>query len=155
MTPRILAVDDDKDMLMMLRVGLEAEGYEVLTATRGMEALERARADMPDLILLDVMMPQMDGFEVLSNLKQDETTSAIPVIMVTAVSERRSMMNALSGGTDYYLVKPYSAEELQEQPTVRRRVIFSSQNSIHLTSIHRLWEFDLLSRAGMPIFGSA
>ncbi len=109
---KILAVDDEPDVLLIVQTGLEVEGFDVVTARNGREALEQARAEKPDVILLDVMMPEMDGFEVLGKLKEDDDTAMIPVIMLTGVSEKSKIQNALMGGTEYYIVKPFEFDEL-------------------------------------------
>ena len=104
--PRILAVDDLPTNLEILRVRLEAQGYEVITATDGEAALARARELEPDLILLDIMMPKLDGISVLKQLKQD-ADRFVPVILVTAKADTRDVVNGLEAGADEYLTKPF------------------------------------------------
>lgn len=106
-TPRILAVDDMPTNLDILRVRLEAQGYEVITAADGEEALAKAREFEPDLVLLDVMMPKLDGIAVLKQLKQDTLLRFVPVILVTAKSDVRDVVNGLDAGGDDYLTKPF------------------------------------------------
>src|SRR5437870_4656154 len=84
---RVLAVDDERHIVRLIQVNLERQGYEVITAFDGKEALKKARSQLPDLIVLDVMMPHLDGFEVLKALKQDPETRSIPVIMLTDKSQ--------------------------------------------------------------------
>jgi class 3 adenylate cyclase/CheY-like chemotaxis protein len=110
--PRILAVDDTEENLEILRVRLEANGYEILTASDGEEGLARARELMPDLILLDIMMPKRDGISVLRELKQDESLRAIPVILVTAKSDSSDVVEGLDAGGDDYLTKPFEHSAL-------------------------------------------
>src|SRR5262245_30782125 len=105
--PRILAVDDTEENLEILKVRLEANGYEIFTASDGEEGLARARAVAPDLILLDIMMPKRDGISVLRELKQDEVLRAIPVILVTAKSDLHDVVEGLDAGGDDYLTKPF------------------------------------------------
>src|SRR5919199_4087229 len=105
--PRILAVDDTPENLDILRMRLEAHGYEVVTAADGEEGLARARALQPDLILLDIMMPKRDGISVLKELKQDETLPFVPVILVTAKADARDIVAGLDAGGDDYLTKPF------------------------------------------------
>ena len=112
MPERILAIDDENDVLLIIKTGRECDGYEVLTASNGEDGLAVAKQERPDLILLDVMMPKMDGFEVLRALKDEEETSLIPVIMLTGLSERQKIQQALISGTDYYIVKPFEFDEL-------------------------------------------
>jgi DNA-binding response OmpR family regulator len=115
MAKRILAVDDENDVLLIIKTGLECEGYDVITASNGEDGLATAKQEKPDAILLDVMMPKMDGFQVLRALKEDDATSAIPVIMLTGLSERQKIQKALISGTDYYIVKPFEFEELVQK----------------------------------------
>jgi two-component system, sensor histidine kinase and response regulator len=112
MAKRILAVDDEVDVLLIVKTALQSEGYDVETATNGSDALAMARDNPPDLVLLDIMMPGMTGFDVLRSLKNEERTSTVPVIMLTGVSERRKMQEALMSGTEYYIVKPFEFHDL-------------------------------------------
>jgi DNA-binding response OmpR family regulator len=112
MSARILAVDDSPTILEMIKAILEAGGYSVLTASDGAEALERARAEKPDLILLDVMLPKLDGYRVCRLLKFDQNYKHIPIIMLTAKTEEQSMATGLRTGADQYLTKPIEPETL-------------------------------------------
>jgi len=105
--PRILAVDDMPTNLEILRVRLEAQGYEVITAEDGEEALAKARELEPDLVLLDIMMPKLDGIAVLKQLKQDAMLRFVPIILVTAKSDVRDVVSGLDSGGDEYLTKPF------------------------------------------------
>ena len=105
--PRILAVDDMPTNLEILRVRLEAQGYEVITAEDGEEALAKARELEPDLVLLDIMMPKLDGIAVLKQLKQDAMLRFVPIILVTAKSDVRDVVSGLDSGGDEYLIKPF------------------------------------------------
>ncbi len=112
MARTILAVDDETDVTMIVRTALESEGFAVLTAHNGPDALALAREHHPDLLLLDVMMPGMSGFDVLRELKAKEETATIPVIMLTGVSERSKIAEAITSGTSYYIVKPFEFHDL-------------------------------------------
>ncbi|HEX8663661.1 MAG TPA: response regulator [Beijerinckiaceae bacterium] len=105
--PLILAVDDTPENLEILQVRLEANGYEVATAADGEEGLERARALEPDLILLDIMMPKLDGIAVVRRLKEEPRLKTIPVILVTARADTRDVVEGLDAGADDYLTKPF------------------------------------------------
>jgi len=105
--PHILAVDDTPENLEILRVRLEANGYVVATAADGEEGLAKARALKPDLILLDVMMPKLDGISVVRALKQDSALRSVPVILVTAKADTRDVVDGLDAGGDDYLTKPF------------------------------------------------
>jgi adenylate cyclase len=110
--PRILAVDDIPTNLEILKVRLEAHGYEVVTAADGEEALARAREMAPDLVLLDIMMPKLDGISVLKQLKQEAAERFVPVILVTAKADTRDIVNGLEAGGDDYLTKPFEQAAL-------------------------------------------
>ncbi len=112
MAKHILAVDDDKDILLIIKTYLECEGFAVTTADSGADAVALATENPPDLVLLDVMMPGMSGFEVLRALKAGDNTCTIPVIMLTGVSERSKIQEALSCGTDFYIIKPFDFPDL-------------------------------------------
>src|SRR5262245_16527822 len=104
--PKILIVDDEKPIAHMLQKGLSAAGYDAEVVYRGEDALRRVRTDPPDLILLDVMMPEMDGYEVCRALKSDSKTAIIPIIMTTALSDRKERHEGMAAGADDYLTKP-------------------------------------------------
>ncbi|MET0537421.1 MAG: response regulator [Xanthobacteraceae bacterium] len=104
--PRILIADDNPNNIEVLRVRLGAQGYDIVTAADGEEALTRARADDPDLILLDVMMPKRDGISVLKELKADSSSRFVPIVLVTARADTRDVVTGLEAGGDDYLTKP-------------------------------------------------
>ena len=112
MPKKILAVDDEKHIVRLIQVNLERQGYEVLPAYDGKEALQKVGEERPDLIVLDVMMPYMDGFEVLQNLRRDPTTRDIPVIMLTAKAQDADVFRGWQSGVDCYLTKPFNPMEL-------------------------------------------
>jgi two-component system alkaline phosphatase synthesis response regulator PhoP len=111
-TKKILAVDDERHIVRLVQVNLERQGYEVVTAFDGKEALEKVESENPDLIVLDVMMPYMDGFEVLQNLKKNQSTRDIPVIMLTAKAQDADVFRGWQSGVDCYLTKPFNPMEL-------------------------------------------
>jgi len=111
---KILIVDDDFHVGYLIKINLEAEGYEVVLALSGEEGLEKARASPPDLITLDVLMPEMDGFEVLGVLKRDGALNSIPVIMISVVNEIRKKRGMEMGATDYIL-KPIDFDNLLDR----------------------------------------
>jgi len=111
-TYRILVVDDEPHIRQILKFTLEKAGYQVFTANDGEEALGRAVETKPHLVLLDVMMPRMDGYEVCRKMREDFGLSQIPVIMLTAKGDQRDRITGLEGGANDYLIKPYSNDEL-------------------------------------------
>ena len=113
MAEKILAVDDEIDILQLVEMTLTSDGFEVITASNGIEALEQVKVHMPDLILLDLMMPEMDGFEVIEHLKQTPEMRNIPVIMLTARAQTHERIEGLSAGADDYITKPFELEELK------------------------------------------
>ncbi len=106
---RILVVDDEERMVRFIRLNLEHDGFQVVEAFRGTQALEKLRSGLPDLILLDVMMPDIDGFEVLRMIRE---ISSVPVIMLTAKGEEDDRVRGLELGADDYITKPFSPREL-------------------------------------------
>jgi CheY-like chemotaxis protein len=111
-TPVVLVVDDNQQNLELLQVYLEDIDCRTIPARNGLEALEIIKREPPDLILLDVMMPKMSGFEVCKRIKNDPKTSDIPVIMVTALNEFRDIERGIDSGTDDFLSKPVNKLEL-------------------------------------------
>ncbi len=112
MPKKILACDDEKHIVRLVQVNLERQGYEVVTANDGKEALQKVEEENPDLIVLDVMMPYMDGFEVLQNLRRNPATREIPVIMLTAKAQDADVFRGWQSGVDCYLTKPFNPMEL-------------------------------------------
>ena len=108
----ILVVDDEPRMIQFIRMNLELEGYRVLQASNGLEALDTVRDELPDLVILDVMMPDLDGFETLRILRE---TSDVPVIMLTVKSEEDDVVRGLRLGADDYVTKPFSPRELSSR----------------------------------------
>src|SRR3989339_1390147 len=110
--PKILIVDDEQPILEALTIRLEANGYEVITAIDGADGLRKARLEKPDLIVLDVMLPKMNGYKVSRMLKFDENYQHIPIIMLTAKIQSVDMEQGKEAGADVYLTKPFQADEL-------------------------------------------
>lgn len=105
----ILVVDDEERMVRFIRLNLEHDGFQVVPAYRGYQALDALRQEMPDMVLLDVMMPDLDGFEVLKLIRE---TSSVPVLMLTAKGEEDDRVRGLELGADDYITKPFSPREL-------------------------------------------
>ncbi|HEX6817555.1 MAG TPA: response regulator transcription factor [Ktedonobacterales bacterium] len=108
----VLVADDEPRLVDVVRLNLEIEGYRVIAASNGLEALERLKSNLPDLVVLDVMMPEMDGFETLQRIRE---VSSVPVLMLTVRSEEADRIRGLEIGADDYLAKPFSPRELQSR----------------------------------------
>lgn len=113
MAERILIVDDDVDTLRLVGLMLQRQGYEIISASNGSQGVEKALAEKPDLVLLDVMMPDMDGYEVTRRLRKNPATSAIPILMFTAKTQIDDKVAGFEVGADDYLTKPTHPTELQ------------------------------------------
>ena len=113
--PRVLIVDDERKNRQLIEVMLGDEHYELATASSGEEALARILARRPDLVLLDVMMPGMDGYQVAARLKGDPATARLPIIMLSALSDRNSMSHGRAAGAEAFLAKPVNGGELRQQ----------------------------------------
>jgi len=108
----IMVVDDDPDIVTVLTIMLEEKEYKVRHAYSGLQLLSDLDGEKPDLIILDLMMPHMDGLEVLDRLKADQETSSIPVILLTAQDEFENIMSGYKKGADYYITKPFTKSQL-------------------------------------------
>lgn len=130
MGKRVLVVDDESNIVDILKFNLEREGYEVICAYDGGEALEKARSEAPDLVLLDVMLPVMDGFSVLGEIRK--TDKLTPVIMLTAREEERDKVLGLEIGADDYIVKPFSVRELMARvkTNIRRMAVMEPAEEV-------------------------
>lgn len=119
---KILIIDDDKDAIVPLKMSLESANFNILEAYNGLEGLEKARSEIPDLILLDLMLPDINGFEVCRMLKNDTLTRSIRIIMLTGKDAMSTKIEGLEKGADDYITKPFYLEELKARiRTVLRR----------------------------------
>jgi DNA-binding response OmpR family regulator len=112
LTKKVLIVDDDRDCLQLVKDFLESKGFITVTAFEGETGLAKAKQLLPDLIILDVMMPIMDGIKVLQKLKQDASTQKIPVIMLTAKDRDEDVLKGYDHGAEYYITKPFDLKQL-------------------------------------------
>ena len=112
MAPKVLVIDDDPVILELLRVNFEIEGFEVVAAADGVEGLAKASGAKPDVILSDIMMPRMDGLEVVARLKAGAGTRHIPIILLSAKAQNAEVQQGLDAGADDYVTKPFDPLEL-------------------------------------------
>ncbi|BAL24036.1 response regulator transcription factor [Azoarcus sp. KH32C] len=115
MAKKILIADDEQNIVISLEFLMKREGYEVLIANDGEEAVQRIRAEVPDLVLLDVMMPKKSGFEVCQEIKSDPELQGVRILMLTAKGRDTEMAKGLALGADAYMTKPFSTKELVER----------------------------------------
>jgi DNA-binding response OmpR family regulator len=125
---RLLIVEDDNDIATMLQLYFASQGYEVDIASRGSEALEKTRQSLPHLIILDIMLPDFDGFEVCRTLRTHSRTSHVPIIFLTQKDERSDKLQGLELGADDYITKPFDIEELKLR--VQRAILRAEQQSL-------------------------
>jgi DNA-binding NarL/FixJ family response regulator len=112
---RLLLIDDDPNLILLVKDYLEFRGYEVVTAENGREALEVLEGEIPDMIICDVMMPEMDGYSLVKHVREDPRTSWIPVLFLSAKGQSQDRVKGLNTGADVYMVKPFEPEELVAQ----------------------------------------
>lgn len=126
---KILVVDDEENIVELIRMNLENSGYEVMDAYSGMEAITKTNSYLPDLLLLDLMLPDVDGLQVCKMIRMNEQTKDIPIIMITARSEEIDKVEGLSIGADDYITKPFGILELEARiKTVLRRTVNKDKN---------------------------
>lgn len=140
MKRKILVVDDEKELVKLITFHLTIAGYDVLSANNGIEALEICETEKPALIILDIMLPRIDGWEVCRRLKQNPRTSNIPIIMLSALSEVDDKLKGFDLGTDDYVTKPFSPREL----VVRvKRVLARSENKNSIPKTIRIGSLEI------------
>ncbi|MBM3333928.1 response regulator [Candidatus Sumerlaeota bacterium] len=112
---RILVADDEEDVKEIIARILETQGYAVVTAYDGLDAVEKIRSEKPDLVLLDIMMPVLDGYEVCKRIQQDEQTANIPVVFLSAAADQEAVTRGMNAGAKDYVVKPFEPKKLLEK----------------------------------------
>jgi two-component system KDP operon response regulator KdpE len=141
---KILAVDDEQRMVRFIQLNLEQDGFQVITAYNGKEALEQVRTQLPDLILLDIMMPDINGFEVLRKIRE---VNNVPVIMLTAKGEEDDRIQGLELGADDYITKPFSPRELVSRiRAVLRRTKSFQEDQVDLVEVDERLTIDFSRR---------
>lgn len=137
---KILVVDDEKELVKLITFHMTISGYDVLSAKNGIEALEVCQRELPDLIILDIMLPRIDGWEVCRRLRQDPRTRNIPVIMLSALSELNDKLKGFNLGIDDYVTKPFSPREL----VVRvKRVLARTASQVSITKNIKLGTLEI------------
>lgn len=109
---KVLVIDDEPGIIEIVEANLEGDGFEVISASNGKEGLEKIKSEQPELVVLDVMMPEMDGWEVLRSLEKDDSTAGLPVIMLTAKAADEDYIFGLEEGAVEYITKPFLPQEL-------------------------------------------
>lgn len=137
MAPRILIVDDEKDIVDLVAYNLEKEGYEVLKAFDGEKALSIVRTKKPSLVVLDLMLPGIQGLEVCKRIRRDAETAAVPIIMLTAKGEELDRVIGLEVGADDYITKPFGVKEL----TARVKAVLRRSEAGRQPERHEVFEF--------------
>lgn len=141
---KILVVDDEKRMVRFIQLNLEQDGFQVITAYNGNEALEQVRTQLPDLVILDIMMPDIDGFEVLKKIRE---VNDVPVIMLTAKGEEDDRVKGLELGADDYITKPFSPRELVSRiKAVLRRTKTFQEDQVDVVEVDERLKIDFSRR---------
>jgi len=143
-TPLVLVVDDDESMRALLQMQMERDGYRVVTAEGGPSALDKAAAEPPDVVLLDALMPGMDGFQVAEALKSSDRTRTVPIIMVTALEDHQAKLRALKAGVQEFLTKPVDRNEVSLRV---QNVLMLKQYSNFLADQNRVLEQKVQERS--------
>ena len=136
---KILVVEDEKNITKVVAYNLEREGYQVATAKDGEEGLSKARKELPDLVILDLMLPKADGLEVCRQLKTDPKTTRIPIIMLTAKTQETDRVVGLEMGADDYVAKPFSVREL----TARVKAVLRRGQFAEIPAVWRGWDLEV------------
>ena len=141
---KILVVDDEKRMVRFIQLNLEQDGFQVVTAYNGNEALDQVRTQLPDLVLLDIMMPDIDGFQVLKKIRE---VNDVPVIMLTAKGEEDDRVKGLELGADDYITKPFSPRELVSRiKAVLRRTKTFQEDQVDIVEVDDRLKIDFSRR---------
>ncbi len=134
----ILVVDDEKDLLDLIEYNLKKEGFKVLKAENGEEGIERAKEFHPDLVLMDIMMPKMDGMEAVEKMRKDDELKSIPIIFLTARSDEKTEVEGLNKGGDDYITKPISTTKLISRIKAVLRRFDETEEEVNRLEVHDL-----------------
>lgn len=141
---KILVIDDDPAILELVKINIELMGHDVITSLEGIKGFALAKQEMPDLIILDVMMPEVDGFTVAQRVRQNEDTKEIPILMLTALGMLQDKVQGFNSGVDDYLVKPFELEELKVRVKALLRRSVSTPESLKKPEILIVGDITLL-----------
>lgn len=134
----ILVVDDEKDLLDLIEYNLKKEGFNVIKAENGEEGIERAKKFNPDLVLMDIMMPKMDGMEAVEKMRKDDQLKSIPIIFLTARSDEKTEVEGLNKGGDDYITKPISTTKLISRIKAVLRRFDETEEEVNRLEVHDL-----------------
>jgi two-component system alkaline phosphatase synthesis response regulator PhoP len=134
----ILVVDDEKDLLDLIEYNLKKEGFNVLKAVNGEEGIEKAKEFHPDLVLMDIMMPKMDGMEAVEKMRKDDELKSIPIIFLTARSDEKTEVEGLNKGGDDYITKPISTTKLISRIKAVLRRFDETEEEVNRLEVHDL-----------------
>lgn len=124
---KILVVDDDPSSIKLIQHVLELEGYDVVVAENGLQALKKAASENPDFVILDLMLPGVDGFEVCRRMRKESNTAHVPILILSGKEDEANMVEAFKVGADAYMIKPFKSPELRGQ--IRKLLAAQSTNS--------------------------
>lgn len=141
---KVLVVDDDESILELVKINMELMGHDVLTAPDGIKGFAVAKQELPDLIILDVMMPEVDGYTVAQRLRQYPATKDIPILMLTALGMLQNKVHGFNSGVDDYLVKPFELDELKVRVKALLRRSSSTPESLKTPEIFSIGDFTLM-----------
>jgi len=141
---KILVIDDDESILELVKINLELMGHDVITAPDGIKGFALAKQEIPDMIVLDVMMPEVDGFTVAQRVRQNQATKETPILMLTALGMLQDKVQGFNSGVDDYLVKPFEIEELKVRVRALLKRTKSMPESLKSPEIYSVGDFTLI-----------
>jgi len=141
---KILVIDDDEAIVELVKINLELMGHDVITAPDGIKGFALARQEVPDLIIIDVMMPEVDGYTVAQRIRQSSDISEVPILMLTALGMLQNKIQGFNSGVDDYLVKPFELDELKVRVKALLRRSFSTPESLKTPEIFTVGDFTLV-----------
>ena len=141
---KILVIDDDEAIVELVKINLEMMGHQVITAFDGIKGFALARQDLPDMVIIDVMMPEVDGYTVVQRIRQTSDISDVPILMLTALGMLQNKVQGFNSGVDDYLVKPFELDELKVRVRALLRRSMSTPESLKTPEILTVGDFTLI-----------